>query len=192
MAEWFRRQPAELLYMGSIPIPSSTTESPYSTDIVNFLWQLKKLGYKETTIKESYSKILKNIAKNCNLNDPEAVSEFIANKHVSSGRKELIVNCYLNYCKYKGLSFNIPRYSRVDKIPHVPLEKDIEALISALPKKLGIFTRVVKETGARPGEVWALTWEDVNFDKNLISINYPEKGRKARTIKVNSQTIACF
>ena len=81
MAEWFRRQPAELLYMGSIPIPSSTTESPYSTDIVNFLWQLKKLGYKETTIKENYSKILKNIAKNCNLNDPEAVSEFIANKH---------------------------------------------------------------------------------------------------------------
>jgi hypothetical protein len=24
VAEWFRRQPAELLYMGSIPIPSST------------------------------------------------------------------------------------------------------------------------------------------------------------------------
>ena len=143
--------------MGSIPIPTSKTESLYSTDIANFLWQLKKLGFKETTIKESYSKVLKNIAKTCNLNDTEAVSGFIARKHVSSGRKELIVNCYINYCKYKGLHFNIPRYSRVDKIPHVPLEKDIEALISALPKKLSIFTRVVKETGARPGEVWALT-----------------------------------
>jgi hypothetical protein len=128
VAEWFRRQPAELLYMGSIPIPSSITESPHSTDIINFLWKLKKLGYKDTTIKESYSKILKNIAKNCNLNDTEAVREFMAKKHVSSGRKELIVNCYLNYCKYKGLHFTIPRYQRVDKIPHVPLEKDIEAL----------------------------------------------------------------
>ena len=37
--------------------------------------------------------ILKNIAKNYNLNGPVAVSEFIANKNVSSGRKELTVNC---------------------------------------------------------------------------------------------------
>ena len=80
MAEWFRRWAADSLYMGSIPIPTSITESPYSADIVNFLWQLRKLGYKETTIKESYSKILKNMAKNCNLNDPEAVCEFIVKK----------------------------------------------------------------------------------------------------------------
>lgn len=106
MAEWFRRWAADSLHMGSIPIPGSSTESLYSSDIVDFLWHLKKQGYKDTTIEESYSKVLKNIAKNCDLNNPEAVSEFVAKKHVSSGRKELIVNCYLNYCKYKGLSFN--------------------------------------------------------------------------------------
>jgi integrase len=32
----------------------------------------------------------------------------------------------------------------------------------------------------------------VNFDKNLISINYPEKGSRARIVKVNGQTIACL
>jgi len=52
----------------------------------------------------------------------------------------------MNYCKYKGLSFNIPRYKRVDKILYVPLERDIEALIASLPGKLSIFTRVFKET----------------------------------------------
>jgi len=45
----------------------------YSSDIIDFLWHLKKLGYKDTTIEESYSKIFKNIAKNCDLNDPEAI-----------------------------------------------------------------------------------------------------------------------
>jgi len=54
---------------------------------------LKKEGYKDSTIEESYSKVLKNVAKNYNLNDSEAVNEFVAKKHVSSGRKELIVNC---------------------------------------------------------------------------------------------------
>jgi integrase/recombinase XerD len=61
-------------------------------------------------------------------------------------------------------------------------------LIASLPRKLSIFTRVVKETGARPGEVWSLTWEDIDFEHNIIRINYPEKGSRARAIKVNNQT----
>jgi hypothetical protein len=120
VAEWFRRQPAELFYKGSIPFPSSTTESLYSGDIIDFLWHLKKQGYKDTSIKESYSKILKNIAKNCDLNNPDAVNEFVARKHVSCCRKELIVNCYKNYCKYRGLCYNLPRYKRVNKIHMFP------------------------------------------------------------------------
>ena len=40
------------------------------------------------------------------------------------------------------------------RFPFVPLEKDIEALIASLPRKLSVFTRVVKETGAR-------SWRDL-------------------------------
>ena len=83
MAEWFRRWAADSLYKGSIPFPTSTTESPHKEDIVNFLWELKKRGYKETSINETYCKVLKNIAKNCNLNHPEQVSEFVGDKQVS-------------------------------------------------------------------------------------------------------------
>ena len=157
VAERFRRQPAELLYVGSIPIPSSTTEPLYS-DIAQFLWELKKRGYRETTIVQNYAKILKQLSKNCNLNNPESVLCFLATKEISEGRKELIVNCYANYCKWKKIPFVKPRYRRRDKLPYVPLQKDIEALIAALPKKTGIFTRAIYETGARAGEMWALKW----------------------------------
>ncbi len=85
--------------MGSNPIPGSYTESLYSNDILNFLWFLKKEGYNESAINENYSKILRNLARHSNLNDPETVKEYVAQKYVSSGRKELVMNCYVNYCK---------------------------------------------------------------------------------------------
>jgi hypothetical protein len=57
VAEWLRRWAADSLYMGSIPIPSSNTETLQYSDITDFLLHLKKKGYKDTIIKESYSKI---------------------------------------------------------------------------------------------------------------------------------------
>jgi len=58
----------------------------YSGDILSFLWELKKRGYKETTIEQNYAKIFRDLSKRSNLNDPESVIEYIAKKHVSSGR----------------------------------------------------------------------------------------------------------
>jgi hypothetical protein len=79
--------------MGSIPIPSSTTEPLYS-DIAAFLWDLRKKGYKETTIVQNYTKILKQLSKKSSLNNPDSVLSFLATKEISNGRKELIANCH--------------------------------------------------------------------------------------------------
>jgi integrase len=49
---------------------------------------------------------------------------------------------------------------------------------------------VLKDTGARSGEVCKLKWTDVNEKANTISINNPEKNSNARTLKVSSKTIA--
>jgi len=39
--------------------------------MANFLWELKKEGLKETTIVQNYSKVLRNLEKNCNLRNPD-------------------------------------------------------------------------------------------------------------------------
>jgi integrase len=186
VAEPFRRQPAELLYVGSTPIPSSTTASLCS-DVAAFLWELKKQGYKETTIVQNYAKILKHLQRYSNLNNPDSILNFLANKEISEGRKELIADVYARYCQWKRIPFTKPRYRRIDKLPHIPLEKDIEALIAALPKKLSILTRTIYETGARPGEIWSLKWNDIDFQNTTITINKPEKRSRARKLKVSNQ-----
>lgn len=38
---------------------------------------------------------------------------------------------------------------------------------------------------ARPGEVLALKWDDVDFGRRLIIMNHPEKGSNSRTVKVS-------
>jgi integrase len=189
VAERFRRRPAEPLYVGSTPIPGSNSESLYSNDISMFLWALKKEGLKESTIIGNYSKVLRNLAKYSSLNNPDSVLSYLASMEVSEGRKELIVDVYSRYCKWKSIPFFKPRYRRENRLPYVPLELDIEALISALPRKPSIFTRTLKETGARPGELWRVKWIDLDFQSSAITINNPEKGSRARRLKVSSQLL---
>jgi hypothetical protein len=74
-----------------------------------FLWALKKEGLKETTIVGNYSKILRDLAKSCKLGDPDSVLSYLASKEVSEGRKELIVDVYARYCKWKNIPFSKPR-----------------------------------------------------------------------------------
>lgn len=67
------------------------------------------------------------------------------------------------------------------------MENEIDQLIAACSKKYAAFTQVVKETGARPGEVWRLKWVDVDFARQVLRINEPEKGSNPRIFKVSGK-----
>ena len=88
-----------------------------------------------------------------------------------------------------GLTWEPPRYKRVDKLPFIPLESEIDQLIAGSGKKLATFLQVMKETGARCGEVWRLKWTDIDFQRRIITIT-PEKGSKPRQFKVSGKLIA--
>lgn len=89
--------------MGSTPIPSSTTEPLYS--IANFLWELKEESLEETTIVGNYSKVLRNLEKNCNLRNPDTVLSYLARammglrvkKNEEAISPTLIMNSLLGY-----------------------------------------------------------------------------------------------
>lgn len=157
-------------------------------NIINLLIKLRNQGYKESTLR-TIGYALKHISKHVSLSNVEGVKAFISTKKFDSYKKKL-VDAYALYCQAYGLAFEKPKYKRANRLPFVPLESEVNALIGGLSLKYACFCQVIKETGARPIEAWNLKWVDVNPENNLITINNPAKGSKARVLKVSSQTIA--
>lgn len=69
-----------------------------------------------------------------------------------------------------------PRYTRKETIPFIPSESKLNMLIGACGKTLGTFLQGLKETGADPGELAAITSKDINKEARTVTLNNPFKG----------------
>ncbi len=163
--------------------------------IAKFLFELQKQGYRPPTI-ASHSRMLRLLAKNCNLEDSETVRSFVATRHVSTGRKENLVEAYRKFAKFLGVIFEVPNYERDDTLPFIPLQEEIEALIEASRnlRHSGIL-RLLYETGMRVGEASRLQFKDFDFEKRTVRV-IPEKGSRARELRLSEKLClmvrACF
>ena len=73
--------PKQAEVAGSIPAQSTTTEpSPYLQEIYNTIDGLKKQRRAESTIRSTVKRLRHLARNNCNLNNPENVLTFLANK----------------------------------------------------------------------------------------------------------------
>ncbi|MCW3995122.1 MAG: tyrosine-type recombinase/integrase [Candidatus Bathyarchaeota archaeon] len=156
--------------------------------VVNYLLWLKKQGYAESTIFDRV-KIIKFLAKNANIDDPESIKELIAKRDSwGLGRKEIVVECYSNYLICVGGTWNPPRYKAVEKLPFIPTESEIDYLIACLGNKTGTFAQLLKETGARRGEAWQLEWTDIDAENRTVRIT-PEKHSNPRLLKISQRLL---
>ena len=174
--------------MGSNPTGPTNNKSATS-GIIEYLFHLQKEGYKPQTI-DSRSIMLRLFAKNCNLSNPEEVKEFIASRKVSTGRKENYVYAYSSFAKFQGIPFSPPRYVREDSLPFIPLESELEGLISASRNlRHATFLRLLKESGIRRGEGAQLRFKDFDFERKTVRI-IPEKKGRAREIPLSDKLVA--
>jgi len=158
--------------------------------LLQFLFELQKEGLAETSIKtyETYLNML--MEAGANLNDVESVKETIAKKHWSMNTKAIAVTSYTRFLEFIGSSWKPPKIKRIRKLPFIPLEKEIDALISGARKKLATFLQLLKETGVRSGEAWNLKWIDIDFIAKTITLNEPEKYGKPRIMTISSMLVA--
>jgi len=152
------------------------------------LWQMKKDGYSENTI-EPIGRRLGNLAKHADLSNPDEVKEHIAKAEWSNGYKENLVNAYNHYAVFHGLSWKKPKYRRAFSIKKLPLESDIDLIISYTKTRNRAAFKLIKECGLRPIEVSNLTLKQTDLNSGRI---YPEtaKGGEARVLKLKSETLA--
>jgi integrase len=167
------------------PAPPNVKPKP----VLQFLVWLKNKGYREASL-QGYSDVFKHLEKSVSLNDTEAVKTFSANKKVSEARKQIYVEKYARYCEFTKLSFEKPIYRAVKKLPFVPTENEVDALIAGCGKKTACFLQMLKDTGARPGEAFALKWINIDFEHSFVTVNNPEKNSLPRTLRVSSKLLA--
>lgn len=172
------------------------TKHPATTNlgiskVLEYAFALKKQGYATTTI-EGRVKILKRLLNlGADLYNPESVKEAIAKNNCSEARKELMVEAYSNFLLFLGGRWEPPRYRRVEKIPFIPTEREIDDFIAGCSntKRLATYLQLLKETGIRSGEASKLKWTDIDFENAAVRVT-PEKGSNPRILKISNKLIA--
>jgi integrase len=134
---------------------------------------MERRGYRHATCYTAV-KSLRRLSRRVNILDTEAVKGFLATVSWSESGKERMVNDLVRFYGYKDIPFDKPRYKRVETLPFIPSESEVQNLISGVGKKTTCFLQLIKETGCRPGEGWNLRWIDIYFEKSTVSIR-PEK-----------------
>ena len=157
--------------------------------LVEYSWHLKKEGYADSTVKVRTRILKRLIKKGIDVMDPEAVKLFLASHDWSNQYRQNIVNCYQTFLNMIGLTWQPPSYQVIEELPFIPLEEEIDALISGCGKKVATTVQLLKETGMRIGEAWKLEWTDIDEKRRTIKCK-PEKGGKPRMFKVSTKLIA--
>lgn len=155
--------------------------------IAEFLWYMKKQGYKETTIVSRGVRLRRLQALGADLSNPESIKETIAKQDKwKDSMKEVMVFAYDLYLKWIGLSWQRPRYKAIRQLPFIPQEREIEDVIAGCNKEIALFLQIGKETGARAGEIYRLQWTEIDFEGRTLSL-IAEKGSNPRIFRLSNK-----
>jgi integrase len=177
--------------VGSSPTPGTFHDTPRilrNADIENVLLQMKRDGYPDSTIRTT-GKRLNNLAKDCDLEDCEAVKKVIASKAVTDGFKSNLCDAYGHFVDCFGLKWTRPRYKREKGLPRVPSTENVERIIARCSWRYATVFSVLRDTGAMPEELHRVRLRDIDLENGTISLPGC-KYHKPRVRKLKTQTLA--
>jgi integrase/rubredoxin len=155
--------------------------------LVELIFHMQKQGYSNATIRLNRIALKVLSERGANLLNPESVKETIAKQKWSQSRKRNVINAYSLFLKINDLTWEKPKCEVTRKIPFIPTEAEIDALICGTGKKTATFLQLLKETAMRCGEAKRLMWINIDSEKNTITLNEPEKGSNSRMWKVTQK-----
>lgn len=153
--------------------------------IVNYLIYLKNEGRRDSTIEARDFQLRRLVQLGADLNNPESVKKAVASLDRSESYKLLLCIAYEGFALKNGITWNRPEYKQLDKLPFVPHESEIDALIAGCGKKTATLLRLIKETAMRLGEAWQVEWIDFDPEYRKIVCNRPEKHSRARGFTIS-------
>jgi integrase len=176
------------LGLAGIALPTKFFQNLPNSSIVSYVWQMKKDGLAESTTTNALARLLR-LAKSANLDDPEHVKAVLATMPWKNSSKTTIAAIYTRYLKYLGKTWNKPKYTKETALPFIPTEAEIDSLISSACPKTATILQILKETGARIGEIDFLQWQHIDQERRTIYIT-AEKGSNSRILPISLKLIA--
>ena len=158
--------------------------------LINFIWELQKQRLKERSVETYHLHLLWLIKRGVDILDPEAVKADIVRQKWSDNTKSLAIASYSKFLEINGGHWTPPNCRGVRKIPFIPLEQELVALISAAYPKMAAFLQLLKETGMRCGEALRLKWIEIDFKNGALTLNQTEKYGKPRMFKISSTLLS--
>ena len=176
--------------VGSTPAgPTTRRTGPVRARIFKTLWALKKDGCSEDTLKAKGHR-LRFLAKHTDLDDPESVKGFIANRaNWSNAYKQGVAYAYNSYAKANDLEWTLPRFRIEDKLPRIPTEEKINQVIVRARGKYVLVFSILRDTGMRPIELERTRVRDIYLERGTITVR-TAKGGAGRIVQVRRQTLA--
>jgi len=158
--------------------------------VLEFGWWLKKQGYAEATIKLNTMMLGILARRGADIQDPESVKEIMAKQKWSEARRHNAIACYTLFLRMIGRTWSPPKCYVTHKLPFIPTEQEIDALIAGCGRKTATLLQLLKETAIRVGEASELEWTNIDFENRTITVNSPEKNSNPRIFKVSSKLIS--
>jgi len=66
---------------------------------------------------------------------------------MSESRKAKLTEDLARFYAYKHIPFDKPHYRRIEKLPFIPLEAEVDQLIASCSRKVAEILQLIKETG---------------------------------------------
>ena len=148
---------------------------------------MKKDGKAETTIQTAISRLTR-LTKLCNIEEPEQVKATLATLTWKNNTKRNVAEIYAGYVKYINKKWQIPKYTREDGLPFIPTENELDILIALGKPRTATLLQMLKETGARIGEMAKLLWTHIDIQRKTVYIT-AEKGSNSRILPISTKLI---
>ena len=122
------------------------------------------------------------------IDDPDKVQRFLNTVAWTNGTKNIVVDSYNDYLQMKGIPLKLKQYRREDPLPFIPSEQELDQLIAACTRKVGVFLQLLKDTGMRPIEAWRLKFTDIDPSTKTVRVK-AAKYSKSRILKIKEATL---
>jgi len=167
---------------------TETKQQDAKGKIIELLWQLERDGRTQGTIANYRKNLMKLLREDVNLFIPEECKSWLAKVDLAANTKRNIATILDQWFKHLGIAWVKPSYCGEPEIPFIPTEQELDSLISAVGKKMACYLQLLKDSGARCGEISNLKWTDVDFEHKTVRVK-GEKGSYSRMLPISNQAV---